>query len=68
MLLLCRTGKKDEYGPSNDHPAWGKNINFPLAAKASDSDVLFLLRNIVWPTIDQFKLDISFYCLGNTVS
>eukprot|EP01084_Bolivina_argentea_P167847 291202_1 len=58
------SGLRTEYGPSRRHAAYGTNINIPLDANASDLDVLYALRNMVWKIVEKFKPDIAFYACG----
>jgi len=58
------SGMRTEYGPSRRHKAYGTNINVPLDKQASDFDVLYALRRMVWEMVAKFKPDIAFYAVG----
>merc|ERR1712228_618973 len=58
------SGTRTEYGPSRRHQAYGTNINVPLGQKASDLDVLYALRNMVWNIVQKFEPKIAFLSLG----
>ena len=58
------SGTRTEYGPSRRHLAYGTNINVPLGQKASDLDVLYALRNMVWTVVKKFDPKIAFLSLG----
>eukprot|EP01084_Bolivina_argentea_P151462 264353_1 len=58
------SGLRTEYGPSRRHAAYGTNVNVPLGHGASDLDVLYALRSMVWNIVEKFKPDIAFYAVG----
>ena len=58
------TGSRTEYGLSRRHQAYGTNVNIPLGKQASDLDVLYALRNMVWHIVEKFQPDIAFYAVG----
>jgi len=58
------SGSRTEYGPSRRHAAYGTNINVPLCENASDLDVLYALRNMVWNIVQKFEPKIAFLSLG----
>ncbi|ETO29289.1 hypothetical protein RFI_07835 [Reticulomyxa filosa] len=58
------TGERKEYGPSRGHAAYGTNINIPLHPGATDYDLLYALRNVVWPIVDEFQPEIAYYAVG----
>eukprot|EP00485_Elphidium_margaritaceum_P012309 CAMPEP_0202693840 /NCGR_PEP_ID=MMETSP1385-20130828/7860_1 /ASSEMBLY_ACC=CAM_ASM_000861 /TAXON_ID=933848 /ORGANISM="Elphidium margaritaceum" /LENGTH=921 /DNA_ID=CAMNT_0049349587 /DNA_START=41 /DNA_END=2806 /DNA_ORIENTATION=+ len=58
------TGARTEYGPSRRHAAYGTNVNVPLARYATDLDVLYSLRTMVWKIVEKFKPDVAFYAVG----
>ncbi|ETO24751.1 putative catalytic subunit of a class II histone deacetylase complex, partial [Reticulomyxa filosa] len=58
------TGKRKEYGPSHLHEAFGTNINIPLYHDFTDYDMLYALRNVVWPIVEQFQPELAFYAVG----
>ena len=58
------TGERGQYGTSRRHKAYGTNINIPLESGASDFDVLYVLRNLLWEIVEKYAPDICFYSVG----